>query len=112
MAHEIRAAVEGQENKRRFEPALLTVTTLVYFCGGDLSVPGIVTDPKTCTNCKKESVSRRVWIREAWIGFDLSLEERVGDRIENLAENSIPLALSCHAPAGLRSQNASNERNN
>ena len=49
-AHETMSAVEGHAKSMRLEPAVLRVTTLVYFFEGVVAVAGIVTEPKTCTN--------------------------------------------------------------
>lgn len=58
----MREAVEGQENSRRFDPAVFRVSTLAYLVAGmggiagvtDVAgtpgVSGTVTDPSTCTN--------------------------------------------------------------
>ena len=49
-AHEMRSWVVGQEKRRRFVPAVLSVITLVYFRGGDVAVAGWVMAPRTWTN--------------------------------------------------------------
>jgi hypothetical protein len=49
-AHEMRAAVDGQENSSRLDPALFIVTTLEYLRGGTVGVARVVTDPRTWTN--------------------------------------------------------------
>jgi hypothetical protein len=51
-AHDMSVAVDGHENSRRFDPAVLSVRTSVYRLDGVLAVAGTVTDPKTCTNYK------------------------------------------------------------
>ena len=50
VAHDIKAGVDGQLNNKRFEPAVLRVSTFVYFFGGWPSVVGTVIEPRTCTN--------------------------------------------------------------
>jgi hypothetical protein len=46
-AHDISAAVDGHEKSKRFDPAVLSVNTLVYFLAGTLAVSGTVTEPRT-----------------------------------------------------------------
>jgi hypothetical protein len=50
VAHDIKAGVDGQLNNKRFEPAVLRVSTFVNFFGGWPSVVGTVIEPRTCTN--------------------------------------------------------------
>jgi hypothetical protein len=54
-AQAMRALVEGQEKRRRLEPAVLRVRTLVYRFEGWFAVAGTVTEPRTWTNCKRDS---------------------------------------------------------
>ena len=49
-AQDIKAGMDGHEKSSKFEPAVLSVITNGYFLGGEVSVPGSVTEPNTCTN--------------------------------------------------------------
>jgi len=49
-AHEMSAATDGQEKRRRLEPAVLRVKTFVYRCWDWAVEVGIVTEPRTWTN--------------------------------------------------------------
>jgi hypothetical protein len=52
-AHDISAGVDGQENSKRFDPAVFKVRTFEYRFAGEVAVAGTVTDPKTWTNCRR-----------------------------------------------------------
>lgn len=46
-AQDMSEGVDGHENNRRLEPAVLSVKTLVYRFGGEVAVAGTVTEPST-----------------------------------------------------------------
>ena len=50
--HESSACVDGHANRIRFDPAVLSVRTLVYFFAGEVGVSGIVTEPSTWMNLR------------------------------------------------------------
>ena len=44
------APIDGHENSKRFDPAVLRVKTFVYCFEGALAVAGTVTEPRACMN--------------------------------------------------------------